>query len=198
MKQPQSLTNCAMPSTKRLKGAGYLAMISALLTLPWFLFTYNIANRNDTAFRAAEASMQVGGLALTIYLLLTFLQLLHRRYGFHDADKTISLLIQSTIISTAASLLGLAIPELAEAVRIFGFVMLVIIGILHMMFGIWLLQLPASLGGMHRPYCYLNIVTGFALATIILLPVGMLTSTIADVMLGTIFLQVAVVRPGHI
>jgi len=188
-------TNGAIPSTKHLKIAGYLAMTSALLTLPWFLFTYSIANRNDPAIRTAEASMLVGGLALLIYLLLTFQQLLHRRYAFHAADKTISLIIQATITQTANSLLALAVPELAGPVRTMGVILLVIVGILHMMFGIWLLQLPASLGGMHRPYCYLNIVTGFALATIVLLPLGMLTSCIADVMLGTIFLQAVGSRP---
>lgn len=183
-------------SPRRLKSAGYLAMISALLTLPWVLFASNIANRDDPVFRAAEASMLVGGLALLIYLLVTFQQLLHRRFAFHHADKTISLLIQAAVIQVATSLLGLAVPELAAAVRMFGIVMLVVVGILHMMFGLWLLQLPASLGGMHRPYCYLNIVTGFALGTIILLPLGMLTSSIADVMLGTIFLQAVGSRPG--
>jgi hypothetical protein len=196
MNWSQSQTHGAMLSPKRLKAAGYLAMISALLTLPWFLFMLNIANRNDPAIKAVEVSMLVVGLALLIYLLLTFQQLLHRRYAFHHADKTISLLIQATIIQNAASLLGLAIPELAAAVRMFVLIMVVIAGILHMMFGIWLLQLPASLGGMHRPYCYLNIITGFALATIMLLPLGIVTSCIVDVMLGTIFLQAAASRPA--
>jgi hypothetical protein len=185
-----------MPTTLRLKMAGYLAMASALLTLPWLLFTYTIANRNDPAYRAAEAAMLVGGLVLLVYLLLTFQQLLHRSYFFHDADKTISLIFQASITQTANSLLGLAIPELAGPVRIMGTILLVIVGILHMMFGIWLLQLPASLGGMHRPYCYLNIATGFALASILLLPLGMLTGCIADVMLGTIFLQAVASRSG--
>jgi hypothetical protein len=195
MSQSQSLTSNPQLPSKRLKMAGYLAMASALLTLPWFLFTYNIANRNDPAIRAAEASMLMGDMALVIYLMLTLQQLLHRRYAFHAADKTISLIIQATITQTANSLLGLAIPELAGAVRMMGIVWLVIVGVLHMMFGIWLLQLPDSLGGMHRPYCYLTIVTGFSLATIVLLPLGMLTGCIADVMLGTIFLQVVASRP---
>jgi len=196
MNRSQLQADGTILSTKRLKTAGYLAMISALLTLPWLLFTLNIADRNDPAIKAAEVSMLVVGLALLVYLLLTFQHLLHRRYAFHHADKTISLLIQAAIIQTAASLLGLAVPELAAAVRLFVFIMIVIAGILHMMFGIWLLQLPASLGGMHRPYCYLNIVTGFALATILLLPLGILTSCIVDVMLGTIFLQAAGSRPA--
>ena len=195
MSKSQSLTHGTVPTARRLKMAGYLAMASALMTLPWFMFTYTVADRNDPVIRAVEATVLVGGLALCIYLLLTFRQLLHRRYAFHAADKTISLIIQATITQTANSLLGLAIPELSAAVRMMGLVWLVIVGILHMMFGIWLLQLPASLGGMHRPYCYLNIVTGFAFATILLLPLGMMTGSIADVMLGTIFLQSVGPRP---
>jgi hypothetical protein len=189
MSQPQPLIYGTIPSVRRLRLAGYLAMTSALLTLPWVIYTFNYAALNDTVVRFVEACMFSGGLALLIYLMITFRQLLNRRYAFHEADKTISLLIQASICQTAASLVGLAIPELAAAVKIYGLVMAVIVGILHMMFGIWLLQLPASLGGMHRPYCYLNIVTGFSLASIMLLPLGILTGCISDVMLGTIFLQ---------
>ena len=195
MSKSPSLTPGAVPTTRRLKIAGCLAMTSALLTLPWFMFTYTFADRNDSVIRAVEAAVLAGGLALFIYLLLTFRQLLHRRYAFHAADKTISLILQATITQTANSLLGLAIPELSAAVRVMGLIWLVIVGVLHMMFGVWLLQLPASLGGMHRPYCYLNIATGFAFATILLLPLGMLTGSIADVMLGTIFLQSVGPRP---
>jgi hypothetical protein len=185
----QTSAPVTLPSSGRLRVAGYLAFTSALITVPWLMYLFNAANLHDPYFRFARGSMQIGCQALLIYLLLTFQQLLHHRHAFHHADKTISLLIQAGIIQTVVSLVGLAVPELAPAVKMFGFVMMVILGILHMMFGIWLLQLQSSLGGMHRPYCYLNIITGIAFASILLLPLGMLLSTIADVMLGTIFLQ---------
>ena len=173
---------------RRLKVAGWLAVASSFLTLPWFLFTYPLAERHDLIFTAAKAGMMIGRLTLLIYLFLVFQQLLTKRYAFTGANVTISLLIQASIVHTSAVMLGLVVPELAAAVTVFGLVMAVIIGVLHIMFGMWLLHLPASLGGMHRPYCYLNIVTGFALASIILLPLAMVTSTISDLMLGTIFL----------
>jgi len=173
---------------RRLKVAGWLAVASSFLTLPWFLFTYPLADRHDLVFTAAKAGMMIGRLTLLIYLFLVFQQLLTKRYAFTGANVTISLLIQASIVHTSAVMLGLAVPELAAAVTVFGLVMAVIIGVLHIMFGMWLLHLPASLGGMHRPYCYLNIVTGFALASVILLPLAMVTSTISDLMLGTIFL----------
>ncbi|SNB48043.1 hypothetical protein SAMN06269301_3537 [Geobacter sp. DSM 9736] len=166
-------------------------MGASFLTLPWFLFTYLAEGRGDASIKGAEALMLVGRLALLIYVLLVFQQLLNKHYAFTGANKTISLFIQASTIQVAARLLALAVPELADAVALFGLIMLVIIGVIHLMFGIWLLYLPASLGGMHRPFCYLNIATGLAFASIVLLPVGMLTSTIADLMLGTILLQTA-------
>ena len=179
------------PSSLRLKLAGYLAISSALLTLPWFLFTYSFAGKNILAAKVTEACLLVGGVVLYVYLMVTFQQLLNRRYAFRHADKVISLLIQAAVCQCAASLVGLVVPELEGAVRMYGYVIVIILGVLHMMFGIWLLQLSASLGGMHRPYCYLNIVTGFSLASILLVPLGMVTGCIGDVMLGTIFLQAA-------
>lgn len=173
---------------RRLRVAGWLAVVSSFLTLPWFLFTYPLAERHDLTITVAKATMMFGRLALSIYLFLVFQQLLTKRYAFTGANVTISLLIQASIVHTAAIMLGLVVPELATAITMFGVVMAIIIGILHIMFGMWLLHLPASLGGMHRPFCYLNIVTGFALASIVLLPLAMFTSTIADLMLGTIFL----------
>jgi hypothetical protein len=174
---------------RRLRVAGFLALASAFLTLPWFIFTFYFAGRGDFAILIVEACMISGGLALLVYLLITFRQLLNGRFAFHHADKTISLLIQASICQAVASLVGLGIPELAAAVRAYGLVMAVIVGILHMMFGIWLLQLPDSLGGMARPFCYLNIITGFSLASILLLPLGLVTGCISNIMLGTIFFQ---------
>lgn len=186
----QSLRPDVKLTAVRLRAAGWLAMFSSLLTLPWFLFTYSLI-REDLTIKAAKAAMIVGRLALFAYLILIFQQLLNRRHSFHGADAVISLLIQASIIQASAAILGLAVPDLAAAVRLFGFIMVVILGILHVMFGIWLLHLPASLGGMHRPFCYLNVVTGGALVSILLLPLGILTSTVADIMLGTIFLHAA-------
>ena len=195
MSKVQSLRPDVKLTAGRLRVAGWLAMASSLLTLPWFLFTYSLVSKSDLPIKAAKAAMIIGRLALFAYLILIFQQLLNRRHSFHGADAVISLLIQASIIQASAAILGLAVPELAAAIQLFGFIMVVILGILHIMFGSWLLHLPASLGGMHRPFCYLNIVTGAALVSILLLPLGIFTSTVADIMLGTIFLHAAKTFP---
>jgi hypothetical protein len=45
-----------------------------------------------------------------------------------------------------------------------------------------LLKLPDDLGGMLKPFCYANMATGIFLASIVLIPLGILTSAISDLM----------------
>jgi hypothetical protein len=171
--------------------AGWLAMASAILAIPWFIFTFLLAEKEGVAPKLAEAAMLVVGTLLTVYLLLTLRRLLHERYSFQEADMPIGLLIKTNVVSAAVSLFGLALAQMESALAVFGVIMVVVIGILQIVFGIKLLQLPDTLQGLQKPYCYLNIVTGFCVAIIVLLPVGMLTGAVTDVMLGTIFFQAA-------
>jgi hypothetical protein len=176
---------------RRLIAAGWLAMVSAALTVPWVIATFFLADKTGAAAKAVEASLLVCGTVLFVYLLATLRRLLHERYDFRAADGAIALLIKANIVSAAVALLGLAIPSMEESIGVFGIIIVVIVGILQLSFGIKLLQLPSTLKGLHKPYCYLNMVTGVCTAMIVLLPVGVLTSAVADVMLGTIFFHAA-------
>jgi hypothetical protein len=176
---------------RRLMAAGWLAMVSAALTVPWIIATFFLAEKTGAAAKAVEASLLVCGTVLFVYLLATLRRLLHERYDFRGTDGAIALLIKANIVSAAVALLGLAIPSMEEAIGVFGIIMVVIVGILQLSFGFKLLQLPTTLKGLHKPYCYLNMVTGGCTAVIVLLPLGVLTSAVADVMLGTIFFHAA-------
>jgi ABC-type proline/glycine betaine transport system permease subunit len=59
----------------------------------------------------------------------------------------------------------------------------------QLLFGIKLFQLPDSLQGMLKPYCFFTILTGILIATIFLIPLASLTGAIGDVLLGTIFFK---------
>ena len=176
---------------KTLITAGWLAMTSAALTIPWVILTFFLTEHKGVAAKAAEAAMLVAGTALTVYLLVTLQRLLHERYGFRQADLPIGLLVKASIVSAAVSLVGLAFTQLESALGVFGIIMVVVVGILQIAFGLKLRQLPDTLQGLHKPYCYLNIITGVCLVAFILIPVGILAGAIADVMLGTIFFQAA-------
>ncbi|MCM2360016.1 MAG: hypothetical protein NDI77_17825 [Geobacteraceae bacterium] len=176
---------------KRLLTAGWLAMASAVMTIPWFILAFFLGGQEGLAAKAAEAVMLVTGTMLTVYLLLTLRRLLHERYRFGRADTAIGLLIKASVVSALAGMAGLAFTRMESASADFAMVMVVVIGVLQIVFGVSLLRLPDPLQGLHKPYCYLNIATGLCLALVILMPLGMLTGAVADVMLGTIFFQAA-------
>ena len=71
---------------KTLITAGWLAMTSAVLTIPWFILTFFLAEHKGGAAKAAEAAMLVIGTVLTVYLLVALRRLLHDRHGFRQAD----------------------------------------------------------------------------------------------------------------
>jgi hypothetical protein len=176
---------------RRLTCSGWLAMTSAVLTIPWFVLTFVLAGQGGVWPKVTQGVLLTAGTTLLVYLLVTFKRLLHENFTFHAVDRVIALLVKVNIVSAAVSLLGLAVPPLESALGVVGIVLAVAGGIAQIMFGVKLLRLPGNLGGLHKPYGYLNIVTGFCLATVVLLPLGMVTSAVADVMLGTIFFQVA-------
>jgi hypothetical protein len=69
--------------------------------------------------------------------------------------------------------------------------MIVPLGLLQTILGYRLQKLPSELGGVLKPYCWLNMATGLFLASIILIPLGILTGAVTDIMLGTILFQEA-------
>jgi hypothetical protein len=176
---------------RRLLISGWLAMTSAILTIPWLILSLAIAGKKGILLNGMEAVMMAAGTALTVYLLVTLQRLLHEGYSFFLADPPIKLLIRVNIIAAGVIILGLAMPALESSLSMFGLAVVVILGIFQIILGIRLLQLSVEFQGLWRPYCYLNIVTGVCLAAIVLAPVGMITGAIADVMLGTLFFQIA-------
>lgn len=176
---------------KRYRAAGALAMVNALLTIPWFIVTFFLTGKDEPWARMTEAFMQCSSTAIFAFTSLTLKKFLNVSKGFNATDRLILLMVKINIVLTAVSLAGLAMPSIAESVGALALVMIIPLGAIQLMFGYRLQQLQADLGGLHRPYCYLNMITGFSLATIILIPLGIFTGAIADIMLGTLFFQAA-------
>ncbi len=178
-----------MISSRRLIFAGWLAMTSALVTIPWLILSF-LLDKNEVWVKVAEGALLVGSTALFVYTFLTLRGLLHR-HAFSATDRPIALLIQANVVATVVNLLALVSPSLADGAGVIGIGLVVAIGVFHVLFGLRLFQFPDDLGGLHRPYCYLNMITGICLAALVLLPVGILSSAVADVMLGTVFFRAA-------
>ncbi len=123
------MPNAILPS-RRLVAAGWLAMTSALLTVPWFLLVFAVGNEGEWA-RWAQGGMLAGGTLLYVFLMTTLKRLLNARHAFHRTDGVITLLVAANIVSALGEGSGLLLPSLERALAPFGVVMVVAIGILQ-------------------------------------------------------------------
>ena len=178
-------------SSKTMIFAGWLAMISAFVSIPLVYLSYRLEGRSDATAVSIQAVMQFAGTLLFVALLLYFRKLLHERFMFHDTDRSIGLLIKAGVAAGVLTLLSLYVTPLKETSALAVVVILVAQGIVQVQFGYKLLRLPHDLDGMLKPFCYANMATGIMIASVVLIPVGVLASAIADLMLGTIFFNIA-------
>jgi hypothetical protein len=171
--------------------AGWLAMANAFLTIPWFIMTFFLASKEGLWPRLADVCMQLVSAFIFIYTVITLRTLLNRNHSFHDTDRLIEWMVKANVVITAVSLIGLASPAVASSAGTLAAILIIPLGVLQLFFGLKLQQLPSDNAPLVRPYSYLNIATGFCLATIVMIPLGVVVGAIADIMLGTILLQAA-------
>lgn len=179
------------PTPTRYRIAGWLAMGNAFLTIPWFIMTFFLASKEGVWPKLADAGMQFASAAIFIYTAVTLKTLLNRSYSFHEVDRFIEWMIKANVAITGVSLIGIISPAVASSAGILAVILIVPLGVLQLLFGLRLQQIEQDSAPLIRPYSYLSIATGFCLATIILIPVGVVIGAVADIMLGTIMLQAA-------
>jgi len=173
------------------KIAGLFAMASAFLTLPLVYLSVILEGRTDTDAVAILTLIQACGTLLFIAIVLYLKRFLHARFNFHLTDRNLDLLILASVATGGLFVSGLYYPPLKETVGTVALAVLILQGIIQMQFGYRLLKLPDSLGGMLKPFCYANMATGIFLASVVLIPLAILVSAISDLMLGTIFFNMA-------
>ena len=169
--------------------AGRLAIVNAVITIPLFLLSIMLGLQGDYGARALQTILMVASTLLFIYIILALKELINSRHGFHDTDILIKIQIWANIALTVFSMLGLLSQTLQEAGGIFALFLIVPLGIVQAFFGYRLLRLPDKLHGRLKPFCYLSIATGFCFAVVVLIPLGLITSAAADVVLGKILIR---------
>jgi hypothetical protein len=178
-------------TSRTLKIAGWLAMTSAFLTLPLVYLSFKLEGRIDLEATVSQTIIQIFGTVLFVAIILYLRKLLNSLFNFHDTDRNIDLMIVTGAVTGIISTVALYVPSLKGSVEYAVIVILIVQGIVQLQFGYKLLKLPDDLGGMLRPFCYVNMATGIFLASIVLIPMGILASAISDLMLGTIFFSVS-------
>ncbi len=168
-----------------------LAMASAVSSLPLFLLSLRFEGRHDDLARTVQLLLQAGGTGIFVALTILFRGFLVRNCLFRQADAMITGLIVLNLVYAVASSIGLLIPRLEEQLPPILAPLVILLGIAQAGLGMRLFALEHDLGGMKRPYCWLNIITGICLASLLLIPLAIVASAVGDVMLGTIFFQQA-------
>lgn len=166
-------------------------MASAFLTLPLAYLTFWLEGRIDAYANGIQTFLQVFGTLLFVTIVLYLKKFLNDVCKFHDTDKNIAFMVMASMAAGAVVIGMFTFPALKESLEAVVIAILVVQGIVQAQFGYKLLKLPNDLGGMLKPFCYANLATGIFLATVILIPLAILASAVSDLMLGTIFLNMA-------
>lgn len=176
-------------TNRRLICAGFLAMTSAVLSVPFLILSESLVERDDFLANVLQTGILLIGLALFTCLAAFLKRLLNTRHAFTGADNYIDFLITTNIIMCCSGIAALFLPAWEKPLSQFYLLLVIAFGVGHILLGFKLFKLSDPLKGMLKPYCIFTIATGFLLSSVYLISFGVITGAIADVMLGTIFFQ---------
>ena len=182
-------TKDAPVTPKSMKIAGVLAMTSACVTLPLAYLSYQMegAAKGETAI--IQAAIQISGTFLFVAIVLFLKKFINDIYNFTAVNRNLDMMIIADIVTGVLTVIALCVPSVKDSAGYAALTLLVMLGIVQVQFGYKLLKLPDDLGGLLKPFCFANMATGILLASILLIPLGILVSAVSDLMLGTIFLN---------
>lgn len=166
-------------------------MLSAFIAIPFSYLTFTLDSATGTEALIMQLCLQLFGTVLFVVITRFTKKLFKAMCGFHAVDQSLNLMIMANIASGILVMAGLLNPPLKETLSTAALICMVGGGIIQIRFGYTLLKLPFNLDGLLKPFCYTNIITGICLASVVLILAGVAFSAISDLMLGTIFLNLA-------
>jgi hypothetical protein len=175
----------------QMRLAGWLSIINAVLTIPLAVISFALGTRSGQESQVISVILTVASAFLFTYIMSSLKSLLGQCYRFHETDGLITALIVLNVVLAVVSILGEIIAPLKTTIAWLLVISIVPLGVIFIVFAIKLLRLQDNLYGMLKPFSYLSIATGVCFATIVLLPLGLLTSIVTDILLGMIFFRVA-------
>ncbi len=164
-------------------------MLSAFFTLPLVYLSYTLDSRGDIITTVIQSVIALFGAILFTLIVLCLKKFINSFFKFYTIDRYLDLMIAANIIIAVLTLIALYVTQLKESTEYVVLAIIVAQGIVQIQFGYKLLKLPNDLGGMLKPFCYATIATGLLMASVLLIPLGIVVSAVSDLMLGTIFLN---------
>jgi hypothetical protein len=162
--------------------AGWIAAVSAALTVPLFAFQAVAARAGPTPLSAA---IQMVIVLLFLYLLSSLRALLTQK-RFEQANRYLAAIIGVTLCVQVMALFTASLPFLALPVL----AGLVVLGILYIVAGIKLLAYSPPPPGL-RLFSYAAIVVGACSASIVLVLFVLPASMVMDIALAIVFFREA-------
>jgi len=146
---------------------------------------------NDSYADFIQTLIQTFGTLLFVAIVLYLKKFLNAAFDFYVTDRNIDLMVMASIGTGVLSIGVFSFPAFKEPLQSAVIVVLIAMGIVQAQFGFRLLKLPDNLGGLLKPFSYANMVTGIFLASVVLMPLSIIVSALSDLMLGTIFFNMA-------
>ncbi len=174
---------------EKLNVAGWMSITNAVISIPILGLTIFLEGASSGGAILLQLLLALVNIGLFVYIVSSFKELLNDYFDFHATDTLIQMQIWISIASSILTLLMLLIPSLKTVVGIISIVLMICYGIISIVFSIKLLKLQDNLSGLLKPFVYTSIATGFCFATIILIPLAVLTNAAVDIMLGIIFMK---------
>ena len=181
----------------QLVTAGWITTISAFIAIPLAYLSFRLEGQSDPTSILIQSAMQVFGTILFVAITLYLKKLLNSFFQFHDTNRLINMMIMANSVAGFFVVLSLTFPQLKETMSVAVIIIVMFLGIVQMQFGFKLLKLQSDLGGMLKPFCYSNIATGICIASVVLILAGVVVSAISDLMLATIFFNIAKLIKAH-
>jgi len=194
------LKNQDLTNDNKYRFAGYCAIISSLLSLPFLVVHLSCAAQvgQMTIIVPLNISLAVISAFCSLYAFYRFKCYLNEYYEFHDIDKIVMPLIILSVIGTLAGIFNSTVASFSQAgpgLRLLSlmtiFAISITAGIIGIIFSIKLLSLPVELHGMLRPYVYISIAAAICFMLFFLGPIGVILGAVTDFMLGMILLKPA-------
>jgi hypothetical protein len=170
--------------------AGWMAFTSAVLLVPYAVLSIILdINPRAASLLPIIVLIAIVQMACSIFAFIKFRDLLNERYGFHDIDNLVPILIFGGILIFIFAVTGRAFPAIKIPALVLLIATAIPVSITGIVFGIRLLRLKAKLHGLLKPLAYTHIIGSVFFLTLILSALGLLTMAAFDVMLGILFLS---------
>jgi len=173
--------------------AGWTSIASALVTIPVIVismysgYTEGINGEKNSIITTLDMTINSIYLLIFVIIFINFKNLLNSDLEITSLDLMITLVIGSNVLITSLSIISMPFQALNNIVGVISVIFLIPYGILHTVFGIKIMKLDNELFGWRKSFSIFTIFTGISTATVILIPLGLITSMVSDVLLALIF-----------